>query len=404
MSDLTRAIAPNRSSELFQLLLDGAPRTRAELAAITGLSRSTVAMRIEALMDAGLVAPVGDATSTGGRPSSLFALNPSARLLVAADFGATHATIGLVDLAGSLYARRREAIAISAGPVVVIDRLISITSDLLADLDRSVEDISAVGIGLPGPVEFSTGKPSKPPIMPGWDGFDVPSAVRARMPGPLPVLVDNDVNIMALGERSRSFPDVENLIFVKVATGIGAGVISGGLLQRGASGIAGDIGHVFVERASNIACSCGNFGCLEAIASGPAVASALRDTGIDAHSTSDVLELVRDGNFAAIRAVRQAGRDIGGVLTTCVSLINPSIIVIGGSLAQAGEHLLAGVREVVYARSTPLATDRLQIVQSAVAADAAVVGAGALALEYALSAHGIDDLVNSDPAQKAPAR
>jgi glucokinase len=182
------------------------------------------------------------------------------------------------------------------------------------------------------------------------------------------------------------WPGVEHLMFVKVATGIGTGVISGGQLQRGAQGIAGDIGHVQVARGADVPCQCGNRGCLEALASGPAIARALRAQGIEAHTGSDVVDLVKRGNIDAIQAVRQAGRDIGEVLATCVSLMNPSLIAIGGSMARVGEHLIAGVREVVYARSMPLATSSLSIVQSVAADQAAVMGASMLAVEHALSA------------------
>jgi predicted NBD/HSP70 family sugar kinase len=206
----------------------------------------------------------------------------------------------------------------------------------------------------------------------------------------VPVLVDNDVNIMALGERAVAWPNTEHLVFVKVATGIGSGVISGGLLQRGAMGIAGDIGHVQIARGAGIPCHCGNRGCLEALASGPAIAADLRRLGIEVETGQDVVDLVKRGNIEAIQAVRQAGRDIGEVLTACVSLINPSVIVIGGSVAQAGEHLIAGVREVVYTRSMPLATEHLSIVQSSAGADAAVIGASVLAIHHALSPESID--------------
>lgn len=206
------------------------------------------------------------------------------------------------------------------------------------------------------------------------------------------MLVDNDVNIMALGERAFAWPNTEHLMFVKVATGIGAGVISGGLLQRGAQGIAGDIGHVQVARGAGIPCHCGNRGCLEALASGPAIAKALREAGLDVASSRDVIELVKRGNIEAIQAVRQAGRDIGEVLTAAVSLINPSVIAIGGSMARAGEHLIAGVREIVYTRSMPLATEHLSIVQSSAAENAAVLGASMLAIHHALSPAGVDAL------------
>ncbi|MCU1518233.1 MAG: sugar kinase [Pseudarthrobacter sp.] len=393
MTDITRTlgIGVAGASDLFQLLRDGSPRTRAELATITGLSRSTVATRIDGLMRLGLVAPVRDGLSTGGRPPSQFALDPKGRIVIAADLGASHSTIAVTDLAGTILQERREPLDIASGPEPVLRHMLESANSLIGLAGRDRTDVIAVGIGLPGPVEFTTGRPSNPPIMPGWDGFDVPGWVQHHIP--VPVHVENDVNIMALGERALFFPDVGDVIFVKVATGIGAGVISGGRLQRGAQGTAGDIGHVRVERGTGIACPCGNMGCLEALASGPAIATTLRGLGLDARSGSDVLELVRQGNTHAIQAVRQAGRDIGEVLTTCISFINPSVIVIGGSMAQAGEHLLAGVREVVYTRSTPLATEHLSIVQSRAGASAAVTGAGALSIQHALSPEGIDSLV-----------
>jgi glucokinase len=203
------------------------------------------------------------------------------------------------------------------------------------------------------------------------------------------VLVDNDVNIMALGERGSAWPGADDMIFVKIATGIGSGVIAGGTLQRGAQGTAGDIGHVQVARGAGIACRCGNTGCLEALASGPAIAAAL---GLG--SGAGVIDLVKAGNVEAIQAVRQAGRDIGEVLTTCVSLMNPSVIVLGGYMVQAGEHLLAGVREVVYTRSMPLASEHLSIVQSAAGPRAAVTGASMLAIHHALSARNIGALTS----------
>ncbi|MFE5411069.1 ROK family transcriptional regulator [Microbacterium sp. NPDC056569] len=370
-------------SQLFQLLRDGVPRTRAELAKSTGLARSTIAARVDELMRIGLITPVADGVSTGGRPPSQFALNPAAKVAVAVDIGASHATVAITDLTGAVIAEHSEALDISLGPEPVLEWVVSGAKDLLDRNHRAVADIAAVGIGVPGPVEHETGQPVNPPIMPGWDHFDIPGWVQQHLP--VPVLVDNDVNIMALGERAVAWPNVEHLMFVKVATGIGSGIISGGLLQRGAQGIAGDIGHVQVARGTNVPCQCGNRGCLEALASGPALARALREDDVEAYTGRDVVDLVKRGNIDAIQAVRQAGRDIGEVLTACVSLMNPSVIAIGGSMAQVGEHLIAGVREVVYTRSTPLATKHLSIVQSIAGEKAGVIGASMLAVEHALS-------------------
>ncbi len=278
----------------------------------------------------------------------------------------------------------------------MLDWVTSTTSKMLDLTGRTAADLIGVGIGVPGPVEHSSGRPMRPPIMPGWDGYDVPAHVTRVFD--VPVLVDNDVNIMALGEHAVAHADVEHLLFVKVATGIGAGIISGGRLHRGAVGAAGDLGHVAAPHAPEVLCSCGNLGCLEAVASGPAISRALSEIGITATSNADIVDLVRGGNIPAAHAVRQAGRTIGEVLATCVSLLNPSVIVIGGSLAQAGESLIAGVREVVYGRSLPLATSNLQIVAATTGVQAGVIGAATMVIQHALTADRVDLALASQPA------
>jgi len=369
--------------ELFQLLRDGMPHTRAQLAKATGLARSTVAARVDELLQAGLITAVADASSTGGRPPSQFALNPSAKVVLAVDIGASHTTVAVSDLAGSILIEHTGQIEVARGPEEVLTWVADTATALMQDLDLEKSRIAAVGMGVPGPVEYPAGKPTNPPIMPGWDRFDVPGWVQQHLQ--VPVLVDNDVNISALGERSAAWPTTDHLIFVKVATGIGAGIVSDGHLLRGAKGIAGDIGHVRVARGADVPCQCGNRGCLEALASGPAIARALTEAGVPARTGSDVIELVKAGNLAAIQAVRQAGRDIGEVLTASVSLLNPSVISIGGAMARVGEHLIAGVREVVYTRSMPLATEHLTIAPAMTEGRAAVIGASMLAVEHALS-------------------
>lgn len=368
---------------LLQLLRDGTPRTRAELAQLTGLSRPTVAHRIDQLLELGLISPVEDAVSTGGRPSSQIAFNPRARIVVAVDFGASHGRVALTDLEGRLLTDLSAPRDIADGPDGAVAWIIETVHTLLPRTGFTAEQIAGIGIGVPGPVEFSTGRPINPPIMPGWDRYDIPGAIRAEFD--VPVLVDNDVNIMALGERASAWPEVSDMIFVKVATGIGAGIISGGTLRRGAQGAAGDIGHVALGRASGTPCACGNRGCLEAVASGRALAHALSTPEAPLTLPLEVVGLAKAGDVRAIQAIRQAGRDLGEVLTVCVSLMNPSTIVIGGTMAQAAEHLVAGVREVVYARSIPLSTEHLTIAPSRAAGDSAILGAARLAIDAALS-------------------
>ena len=391
MAEISKGSAGFGSGHLLQLFRDGLPHTRAELAEVTGLARSTISLRLEPLIALGLVAPASEVMSTGGRPSASLVLNKSAYLVAGVDFGATHAMAALSDLGGNVLASIDTKRQVSDGPEVCLRWMIEELNHLLSGQGKSPENLLAIGIGLPGPVEHSTGKPANPPIMPGWDGYDVPARVNQELSAK--VLVDNDVNVMALGERHVSYPDVDHLIFLKAATGIGSGIISGGRLQRGAQGTAGDIGHVRVARVGDIACHCGNFGCLEAVAGSPAIIKNVTDQGLPIRNNSDLIDATKRAKVEAIQAVRQAGRDIGEVLSTCVSLLNPQTIVIGGTLALAGEHLIAGVREVVYSRSMPLASENLSIVQSKAGKEAGIIGASVMAIEHALDSETVDSMV-----------
>ena len=231
---------------------------------------------------------------------------------------------------------------------------------LLDEAGRTHDDVRGVGVGVPGPVEFATGTPVAPPIMPGWDGYGVarPAArpLRGARAGRQRRQHHGPRRVLARLARH------DHLLFVKVGTGIGCGVITDGRIHRGAQGAAGDIGHIHVPDHDDVICRCGNLGCLEAIAGGGAMAARLSAEGIPAENSRDVVSHVRDGRPEAMRLVRQAGRELGGVLATAVNFFNPGVIVIGGDIAHADEHLLAGVREVVYRRSTaarhPLHPDR----------------------------------------------
>jgi predicted NBD/HSP70 family sugar kinase len=380
------------TGELFQFLRDGTPRTRAELAQLSSLARSTVTARVDALLSSGLLAPVGEAASTGGRPPTRFALNRDNRVVLAIDLGASHASVAVTDLSGHVLEEETVDSDIADGPEQVLDRVAAIGRRLLKSIKRPVSDVAGVGIGVPGPVEHATGRPANPPIMPGWHDFDIPAHLGETFVGP--VLVDNDVNLMALGEYATAWQAAPHLLLVKVATGIGAGIVSDGRLMRGALGSAGDLGHVQVAGSrDDVVCRCGNTGCLEAVAAGPAIAAKLRERGLDVESSQDIVDAVVAGEIAALQAVREAGRDLGTVLATCVNLLNPSVIVIGGKLSEAGEYLLAGVREVVYQRSLPLATHDLRIVSTATASRGGILGAGAMVIDAVLAPRAVDDYV-----------
>lgn len=390
MASANTAPSPG-AGELFQLFRDGSARTKAELIELTGLSRTTVSARVDALLATGLVTPAGEAASSGGRPPARVAFNPDARVLVAVDLGATHGSTAVCDLAGRVLAARRTETPIAAGPLEVLGWATRAAKELLEETGRDMSELVGVGIGVPGPVEHATGRPTNPPIMPGWDRFDIPGYIAETFP--VPVLVDNDVNLLALGEWHSAWPHVDDLVFIKVSTGIGAGIIAGGELQRGAQGSAGDIGHVQVPRSRDLPRDPDDERDLEAIASGPAIAQWLTEQGVPAEGLEDVVALVRSGHPLAIEATRQAGRHVGEVLAMLVNLLNPTVIVIGGSVARAGEHLLAGVREVVYRRSIPLATQHLAILQSQVGTQAGVLGAAIMVTQQALSVESVNRLV-----------
>ena len=376
---------------MLRHIRDGRARTHAELVELTGLSRSTVAQRVDSLLSRRLLVPSSPGASRGGRPPKTFAFNRDAGVVLAADLGATHSRVAVTDLAGDVLAETREDVPIASGPEAVLDWLEGALDGLLAGTGRSRADVQGIGVGVPGPVEFATGTPVAPPIMPGWDGYGVAAHLRERY-GAL-VLVDNDVNIMALGEYWAGWRDTPHLLFVKVGTGIGCGVITDGRIHRGAQGAAGDIGHIHVAGHDDVICRCGNLGCLEAVAGGGAMAARLTELGVPAANSRDVVRHVRDGRPEAMRLVRQAGRELGGVLATAVNFFNPGVIVIGGDISHADEHLLAGVREVVYRRSTALATRSIRIARSTLDDRAGVIGAAVMVIEAVLDPDAVDQAI-----------
>jgi predicted NBD/HSP70 family sugar kinase len=374
--------------DLLSLIRDGVAVTRADLARHTGLARSTVAQRVDALLASGLLIEAGGSASTGGRPPTVLAFNHSAGVILVADLGATHARFAVTDLAGTPLAEKAEDLDIALGPAEVLTRVSARFDELLHDTASSTTDVLGIGIGVPGPVEFDSGMPVNPPIMPGWDGFAIPGWFADRYPAP--VLVDNDVNIMARGEHWAHWRDTGHLLLVKVGTGIGCGIVADGKIHRGARGAAGDIGHIRATPDEDVICRCGNIGCLEAIAGGLALAERLTAAGASASNSRDVVRLVRDGDATAMRMVRDAGRTLGEVLAGTVNFFNPAVIVIGGDIAEAHTQLLAGVREGIFSRSLPLATRDLRIVPSRLGDRAGVTGAAITAIEHVLSPAAVD--------------
>ncbi len=363
--------------------------TRAQMNVMTGWARMTVTSRLEQLLATELLTPDGPTAGARGRPATRYRLAPWRAALMVADVGALGMRLARCDLASVVEETLDRRCLISDGPDAVLAVVRDGLEQLAADLDS--RPVWGVGISLPGPVEFLAGRVVSPPIMTGWDGVAVRDIVTEWFGSP--VLVDNDVNAMAVGELAASYPEVSDLLVVKVGTGVGAGIISEGRVLRGAAGAAGDIGHTWADpsgiRSDVPECRCGKRGCVESYVGGWAIARDLsRELGSE-RTVDDVTDLLRAGESTAVRLVRDAGRILGASLATAVSLLNPSAVVLGGQIAAAsGEHLLAGLRERIYARALPLATRDLPIKVSTLWPNAGVHGL----------ARGIADTVLGTPA------
>lgn len=358
---------------IVNLVRTGEAVTRPEIGRLTGLGRGVVTQRVDAAIEMGFIADGDFGPSSGGRAPRTLRFRSERGILAVCALGALHIRVGLATLDGEILAEAHREWDIARGPAKTLDTALGMLDKLLAK--QSGADVWAVSVGIPGPVDFETGSPVAPPIMPGWNGFDVRHRFEQHFEAP--VWVDNDVNLLALTERSHRRDDAVDLIYCKVGSGIGAGLLSRGRIHRGANGAAGDIGHVRVHD-SVTPCRCGKVGCLEAEASGWALvrdAYKAIDGGtastLGAHVekgdaiTPDAISVAAmDGDALAISLVQRSARLMGEAIAGLVNMFNPGVIVVGGAMAGAGEIFLAGIRQRVYELSLPLATRDLAIVQS----------------------------------------
>jgi predicted NBD/HSP70 family sugar kinase len=378
---------PTGPGDVLSLIRHGRALTRGDVREITGLSRMTVAQRLDALLDAGIIVEGDTTEATGGRRRRSLVFNDAQAYALVAAVDTTHTRIALADLGGRLLAQDEIDCPVDQGPVVVLDRIAEGMAKLLAGAGITRDQLCGAAISLPGPIDPVSGRPSQPPILPGWDGYPVAEHLQAGLPG-LAVLTANDADAAALGEQSAGYSQTTLMCLVKVSTGIGTGIVINGRSYTGADGGAGDIGHVRVSPGSDALCQCGSHGCLAAIASGRAVAHELTELGIPAASGREVRELLRAGNPEAARLTQQAGRRIGEVMATVVSLLNPEVVLIGGALASA--PLLAGIRETLYKLSLPRATRHLTLQLGSLGEDAAVVGLTRLLVDHEFSPEAVN--------------
>jgi predicted NBD/HSP70 family sugar kinase len=384
-----------RAGDLLELVRSGRATTRGALQQATGLSRATVGQRLDRLFRAGWLregagGPVD--SPLGGRPSITLEFDDEHAVVLTADLDTRHARAAVLSLTGEILAEHAGTLVIEDGPDAVLGELGRWFAELLEKAGQQVETVCGIGLAVPGPVDSETGRVVQPPIMPGWDGYDIRGRLARAFTehtgaGPVPVLVDNDANLMAYGEQRTGYADCSAFVLVKVSTGIGAGVVVGGSIYRGIDGGAGDIGHIRV--GAEVLCRCGSYGCLAAVASGGAVARRLVEAGVPAASGSDVRDLLAAGHPEAVGLAREAGRLVGDVLATVVTLLNPGVLMIAGDLA--GTAFLTGVRELLYQRALPRSTAHLDVITSRLGERAGLVGAAALVVEYLYAPERVEE-------------
>lgn len=370
-------------STVARLVASGAAVSKADLVPAAGLARTTVSAAVDELLSRGVLQPDGLRPTTGrGRPADRLALSPRSGAVLLADVGARGAHVAVVDLRQQVLGHEHVDVDVRDGPDAVLSRVEAALDRLRV---RAPAPVRAVVIGLPGPVDGHLGVPVRPPIMPGWHAY--PVAARLQKTYGCPAVLENDVNLRALGE-ARALPAEQSpLLFVKVGTGIGGGLVTReGVLHHGADGAAGDIGHVRVRGAPDTVCVCGNIGCIEAVASVSAIGQRLaRATGGEPVSAAEVRALVARADPATMALVREAAALIGEVVAMLVHFYNPARVTLGGSVTSASDELLAGVRSVVYQRALPLATRNLVLATSVLGEHAGLGGASVLGVERVLS-------------------
>jgi predicted NBD/HSP70 family sugar kinase len=377
------------ASTLARLIASHAAVTRSDLVRVTGLARSTVTVGLDLLEQAGVIRNLGVRTTIGrGRPAEELGLNPSFGLILVADLGANYARLSVHDLGQERLTDAEMPMLVADGPESVLARVSDTFTSMLDKIEHPRPLPLVLVVGLPGPIDTSRGIAVKPPIMPGWDDFPVADTLEATFG--CPVRCENDVNLRALGEARALPPDQSPLLYIKVSSGIGGGlVIASGDLYHGADGSAGDIGHVRVHDADHVLCVCGNYGCVEAVASAPAILRQVRELA----STDSKLPTTQEELMAALRVnekitvglVRQAASRLGEVVANLVHFYNPARIVVGGGLTVPSDDMLAGIRAVVYRRALPLATRNLVISQPSLGEWSGTGGGLVVGIEHALT-------------------
>jgi glucokinase-like ROK family protein len=369
--------------------------SREALASGSSFSKSRANAAVAGMLEQGVLEATGEQVATGGRRAETLRLARGLGVLLGVALGATGLEVGVLAPDLALLAHHSEPADVRDGPAIVLSRVRSLMRELLAQCGARPRDVIGIGIGVPGPVDFGLGQLVNPPLMPEWDAYSIRDDLRSDYAAP--VFVDNDVNVMALGELWRMQRGLQNFLVIKVGTGIGCGIVCHGQVYRGANGSAGDVGHICVDPLGP-RCHCGNLGCVETMAAGPAIAPAATDAAHTRPSArvapmlaergalklQDVAQASRAGDVAANAIVQRSGALIGQMLASVVNFYNPSHVFIGGGIQKIGPLFLAAVRQSVYHRSLALSTRHLEIQYTPLGERAGMIGAGVLAMQESL--------------------
>jgi glucokinase-like ROK family protein len=384
----------NKHTVLDLIRFSPAGTSRVEIARRMGLTRAAVTAIVNDLMQTGIIREAGGINVHSGRPPVVLEIDPTRGFVVGIDFGATHLTILIADLGAHILEEAEIPININDGPTACIDQADHLLRELLVKAGRELTDINAIGVGVPGPIVSDAGMVLAPPIMPGWDRFPIRDTL-VKMWG-CPVSLSNDSELGALGEWAAGAGRGEqNLAYIKIGTGIGAGLLLEGQIYRGVTGSAGEIGHLTIEENGPL-CACGNHGCLEAIAGGRAIAQQAREIAqkdqrtelanikpIESITARDVASAARLGDLAAQQILNRAGTYVGIAIAGVVNMFNPGMVIIGGGVAQSGDILLEPIRLAVQRRSLPAATRAVRITTAMLGRRSSSMGAIIQALTIA---------------------
>jgi glucokinase-like ROK family protein len=369
--------------------------SRSQLAKEVGITRAAVTSIIKDLLDSHTVKEVERKASRVGRHPVVLEIDPQQGYVAGIDIGVTHCLVILADFSASVIKEEEIAISLSNGPEQCLFEVDQLLESILEMCKVPLEQIRAIGVDVPGPVITGQGMVSSPPIMPGWDGYPIQDHLEELWG--CPVLLGNDAEMGALGEWAYGAGRGEsNLIYIKVGSGVGAGLLIDGKIYRGTTGCAGEIGHITIEENGEL-CSCGNHGCLETLAGGKAIAQQAiraihngqrtqlsRIIPAEKITAMDVLAAARSGDMVAQDIVHRAGAHLGTAISSLVNLFNPSIVVVGGGVSQSGDLLLEPVRQTVRKRSLKAVSHSLRISSAVMGRRSSAMGCIVQALSYAL--------------------